>query len=99
MLPHGRMATSRRSAHAVRLMLISLVALGCVSGLAHALAQPNYAPAYARGEQRQPRHYALDAYCHDGLSAAHRVRIEVRDGLVVTGADGDSGHPLGSLRL
>jgi hypothetical protein len=83
----------------VLLILISVTALACVTRLAHALPQPSYQFARERWEQRRPRHYVLDASWDDGLAAAERVRIEVRDRKVVAGRNRDTGQPLSPLRL
>jgi hypothetical protein len=89
----------RHTAPALFLILISVTALTCVAGLAHALRQPSYQVARQRWEQRQPRHYVLDASWDDGLDATQRVRIEVRDGRAVVGTNCDDGRPLSPLRL
>jgi hypothetical protein len=89
----------RHAALAVLVILIGVTALMCVSGLTHALPQPSYQIARQRWEQRQPRHYVLDASWDDGLGTAQRVRIEVRDRRAVAGMNRDNGRPLSPLQL
>ena len=89
----------RHTAPALLLILISVTALTCVCGLAHALPQLSYQAARQHWEQRRPRHYMLDASWDDGLGAAQRVRIEVRDRRAVAGTNRDTGLSLSPLQL
>jgi hypothetical protein len=89
----------RHPAPALLLILISVTALTCVCGLAHALPQPRYQIARQHWEQRRPRHYVLDASWDDGLGAAQRVHLEMRDRRAVAGTNRDTGRPLSPLQL